>query len=312
MRPILHHYPNSPFAEKARLILGFKNLEWTSVQIPPVMPKPDVVALTGGYRKTPVLQIGADIYCDTALIAKVLERLKPEPSLYPVESAGLASTLAQWADSTLFWTAIPYALQPAGAAHMFGGWSPEVQKAFREDRAAFRASVPPMRAPEAVAGLPIYLGRLESMLRDGRKWLLGAAASIADFSVYHCLWFVHRGGPVASILNHYPQLQSWYARVKEFGHGSSNELDSNAAVELAASSKPEAVHPENFLDTHRLPFGSAVTVAATDYGTDPVAGELVISLPEEIGVRRTDSRAGTVVVHFPRLGFEIRKVEPAT
>ena len=68
-----------------------------------------------------------------------------------------------------------------------------------------------------------------------------------------------------------------------------------------------AVAEEKFLDTHRLPFGAPVTVAAVDYGTDPVAGELVISLPEEIGVRRTDPRAGTVIVHFPRLGFEVRK-----
>ena len=45
---ILHHYPNSPFSEKIRLILGFKSLHWTSVHIPAVMPKPDVVALTGG------------------------------------------------------------------------------------------------------------------------------------------------------------------------------------------------------------------------------------------------------------------------
>ena len=66
---ILHHYPTSPFAEKVRLVLGYKNLAWKSVVIPQIMPKPDLQALTGGYRKTPVLQIGADIYCDTALIA---------------------------------------------------------------------------------------------------------------------------------------------------------------------------------------------------------------------------------------------------
>ncbi|MDH3509928.1 MAG: glutathione S-transferase N-terminal domain-containing protein, partial [Gammaproteobacteria bacterium] len=62
---ILHHFDLSPFAEKIRLALGFKNLSWRSVQIPLIMPKPDLTALTGGYRKTPVMQIGADIYCDT-------------------------------------------------------------------------------------------------------------------------------------------------------------------------------------------------------------------------------------------------------
>ena len=81
---ILHHYPMSPFAEKARLMLGYKRLPWCSVIIPPVMPKPDVVSLTGGYRKTPILQIGADVYCDTALIARVLEARQPTPTLYPL------------------------------------------------------------------------------------------------------------------------------------------------------------------------------------------------------------------------------------
>jgi hypothetical protein len=157
-----------------------------------------------------------------------------------------------------------------------------------------------------------YLGELEALVRDGRKWLLGALASIADFSVYHCLWFIKRGGPVASILNNYPHVQSWYERVQGIGHGSFDEMDSKAAVELASKSTPAAAQPEKFVDTHRLPFGAAVTVAATDYGTDPVAGELVISTHDEIGVRRTDPRAGTVIVHFPRLGFEVRKVEHAT
>jgi glutathione S-transferase len=59
---ILHHYPTSPFAEKVRLIMGYKKLSWQGVTIPMVMPKPDLMPLTGGYRRTPVLQIGADIY----------------------------------------------------------------------------------------------------------------------------------------------------------------------------------------------------------------------------------------------------------
>ena len=82
---ILHHYPMSPFAEKARLMLGLKGLAWKSVTIPTVMPKPDVVALTGGYRRTPVLQIGADIYCDTALIAQTLAVFEPAQFFHYVE-----------------------------------------------------------------------------------------------------------------------------------------------------------------------------------------------------------------------------------
>ncbi|MBC8007982.1 MAG: glutathione S-transferase N-terminal domain-containing protein, partial [Prolixibacteraceae bacterium] len=75
---ILHHYPESPFAEKIRLILGFKRLTYRSVLVPMMLPKPDVLALTGGYRRAPIMQIGSDIYCDSALIADVLERIHPE------------------------------------------------------------------------------------------------------------------------------------------------------------------------------------------------------------------------------------------
>ena len=88
---ILHHYPMSPFAEKIRLVLGYKKINWTSVIIPMMMPKPDVVSLTGGHRRTPLLQIGADIYCDTALICDVLEHLYPAPTLYPEHQKGLAN-----------------------------------------------------------------------------------------------------------------------------------------------------------------------------------------------------------------------------
>src|SRR5258708_30883688 len=80
---ILHHYEISPYSEKVRLGLGLKGLAWGSVEIPVVMPKPDLTALTGGYRKTPVLQIGADIYCDSQFILRELERRHPTPSFYP-------------------------------------------------------------------------------------------------------------------------------------------------------------------------------------------------------------------------------------
>ena len=42
---ILHHYETSPYAEKVRLGLGLKGLAWASVEIPVIMPKPDLTAL---------------------------------------------------------------------------------------------------------------------------------------------------------------------------------------------------------------------------------------------------------------------------
>ena len=113
---VLHHYAASPFSEKLRLILGHKKLAWRSVTVPSISPKPDVVALTGGYRKTPFLQIGSHIYCDTALACDVLEHMAPEPALYPAQHKGLARVLAQWADDKLFWAAMAWNLHPEGSA----------------------------------------------------------------------------------------------------------------------------------------------------------------------------------------------------
>jgi glutathione S-transferase len=304
-RLVLHHYPMSPFAEKIRLILGFKALHWTSVHIPVVMPKPDVVALTGGYRKTPILQIGADIYCDTALIADVIEELMPTPTLYPEAVAAASRTLAQWADSTLFWTAIPYTLQPAGLAHMFSGMPPAAVKEFGEDRNVFRANLPRMRAPEARAACGLYLERLEDMLGD-RAFFFGAQPSIADFSLYHCLWFVFRGGPTAQILEPLRRLDAWRERMRAIGHGTHDDLDSSAAIGIARASTPLASAGIG-ADTHGLAIGDKVVVAATDTGTDPINGDLYAATPERISITREDSRVGRVAVHFPRLGFELRR-----
>jgi glutathione S-transferase len=312
-RIILHHYPMSPFAEKIRLILGFKRLHWSSVLIPAVMPKPDVVALTGGYRKTPILQLGADIYCDTALIADVLETLAPQPSLYPAGVAAASRTLAQWADSILFWTAIPYTLQPAGLAYMFRDAPPAAVKAFADDRAAFRANIPRMRGPESHAALTLYLERLEAMLGN-QDFFYGSQPSIADFSIYHCLWFVARGGPQAEILDGPRRLAAWSERMRLFGPGTHDELDSRAAIAIARGATDggaaAAATPGISADLHGIAAGEKVVVAATDTGTEPVAGELYGATAERISITRQDPRAGRVVVHFPRLGFELRRAKP--
>ncbi len=303
---ILHHYASSPFSEKLRLILGYKGLAWRSVSIPMVLPKPDVVALTGGYRKTPLLQIGADIYCDSALIARVLERRAPEPTLYPAASAGAAELLAQWADSTLFWTVIPYVMQPAGLAVLFAGAPPEAIKAFGADRAAFTPRLHRSTVADATVQLHTYLGWLERQLEGGRGGFGGAAPTIADFSIAHCLWFIRRAPPVAGILDAYPRLLAWQARMEAIGHGRLDKFGSADALAIAASAgghAPVEVEPGLGFEA-----GAAVSVAATDYGSDPVEGTLVGLSREEVAIRRDDERAGTVVVHFPRIGFQIKKI----
>lgn len=270
------------------------------------MPKPDVVALTGGYRRTPFLQVGADIYCDSALVADVIDRLLPGPTLYPAHCAGAARILAQWADSTLFWCAVSYAFQPRGMQKIFPDADAEQLKAFAADRGPFRATIPRMSLGEATGSLAQMAGRLEQMLESGQPWLLGSDVSIADFSAYHPLWFVREAAGLREMLGQMPRLMAWMDRVAAFGEGQSAAMESACAIEVARTSQPSDLSSRPFVDTHGIALGSEVIIHASDYGMEPVQGQLVMADATTWALRRYDERAGEVVVHFPRLGFQMR------
>ncbi len=302
--PILHHFAASPFSEKIRLVLGFKRLPWQSVIIPPISPKPDLLALTGGYRRTPVLQVGADIFCDTALICDVLEHLRPDPSLYPDPVKGAGRILAQWADSTLFWTLIA---GPKPVAHMYGG-APESAAAFAADRAAMFGAMTRPLAPDASAAARSYLRRLSNMLED-QPFLLGPRPCIADFAVYHSLWFTRIRAPrEADSLQHLPDLAAWMERMQAVGHAPRQDIDAQAAIAIAAAAAPATpgqglLKDSAFQDDHGIALGSQVSIRAESFGAESTTGTLVAATRTHFSLRRSDARAATVHVHFPRVGY---------
>ena len=305
--PVLHHYPVSPFAEKARLMLGFKRLAWKSVQIPLIMPKPDVLALTGGYRRTPILQVGADIYCDTALIARVLERLAPAPSFFPKGHSYALQAAAHFADTTLFWNTVPVGFTP-GTGMMnifFKDAAPEYLAAFGKDRSAYRGSARRGPAHECKAVLAGLLGKIEAQF--SAPYLLGAEPCYADFSLYHALWPLWLPEDLRPMLAPYPRTLAFMERMTAFGHGKSTEISSGDAIVLAKSSTPEAVKNPMALETNGIALGAQAAVMPVDTGLDPVVGELMTASADEIVIRRSDPRAGTVHVHFPRFGYQINK-----
>ncbi|MDD2919427.1 glutathione S-transferase family protein [Rhodoferax sp.] len=305
---ILHHYPMSPFSEKVRAVLGFKNLAWQSVLIPAVMPKPDLLALTGGYRKTPVLQIGADIYCDTALICEVLEHFQHGPTLYPEGSKGLARILAQWADSTLFWAAMGYNMQKPGMAELFAGVPAEAVKAFAADRSAMAQGMNRPRPLDATSAYKSYLRRLADML-DWHDFLLGDAPTIADFAAYHPLWFTRTQVPaMAGILQATPQVLPWLDRMAALGHGQMSRLSAADAIAVCAGAGAAwRQTDDHFQDDHGIVLGSRVSISAESFGAEPTVGELVAATRTRYTLRRVDPSAGVVRVHFPRVGYALKQ-----
>lgn len=308
---ILHHYPSSPFSEKVRLILGYKKLPWKSVHVPPIAPKPDVVALTGGYRRTPFLQVGADIYCDTALICDVLEHVRPDPTLYPPHLKGACRIFAQWADSTLFWAAMGYNLQPRGAAHVFAKAPPEMAKAFAEDRKAMSTNMVRLRPGDATSAYRSYLRRIANMA-DEHDFLFGIDPCVADFAAYHGIWYTRNQVPVlADILNATPSVGEWANRMEAIGHGVATRLTAGDAIDIAKAADPQPAGANllvdsAFQDDHGIPLGTRVTVTPESFGSEASEGELIAATRTHYSLRREDARAGTVHVHFPRIGYVLR------
>ncbi len=296
---ILHHYDLSPFAEKIRLAFGLKGLAWHSVETPMVLPKPDHFELTGGYRRVPVLQVRADIYCDTHLITRVLDRLHPTPPLSPPGLETVEHALSRWAETSFMMVVLAY--------FGIGGVFPEE---FVEDRR--KTMVPPGLDLDATAKvLPTKLSqlsdnirRLDALLTDNRCFLLGKAACAADLSAYHPLMMLGLHEKTQALLAKEDRVRDWMQRVRAIGYGDRSALDAAEAIEIARQAEPITFEGVPFLPDG-MKLGDPVLVLPDEYGSGNVTGTLAASGIDEIAVRRQGERVGEVVVHFPREDYVV-------
>lgn len=301
---IFHHYPRSPFAEKVRVAFGLKGLRWRSVEQPRMAPKPGLVPLTGGYRRIPVLQIGADVYCDTRLIVAELERRFPDPSLYPFGARGRADMIAGWADQALFATSLGlvfgingdrfppelHADRATFTAGKFDGW----------DSAKMRPRVPSLRD-----AFRTHLTWIDDCLAEQGPFVLGEAPSLADVAVYHPLWYARGNLGEGEGLSDHPRVLSWMDRIAAIGHGSSETMSPDEALAVARVAEPDAVSAS----ASEWPIGTPLAVTPTDWGFDRVKGTCLAADRRRVVIRRDDPEIGAVAVHFPRSGFAVVEAE---
>ncbi len=295
---ILHHYDASPFSEKARLMLGLKALAWRSVLTPNIMPKPDLTALTGGYRRAPVMQSGADIFCDSQAILGEIERRAPAAG----GEAGLAWAVNLWADRLFFMATVPI---------IFGELSDRTPRAFIADRekltgrpfdvAAMKAAAGPMRAQWRGQAAWIE-GALEA---GGRDFLAGDAPGLADISAYMNVWFLAGVTPrvAEALLDGLSRVQAWRIRLAAIGHGRRAEMTGLEALEVARAAEPAPAPAHDGADPSGLSPGADVIVMADDYGRDPISGTLVAATPSRLVIARDTPSLGRLQVHFPRVGY---------
>jgi glutathione S-transferase len=298
---ILHQYATSPFSEKIRKLLAHKRVPWFAVEQPAIMPKPDLVPLTGGYRRIPVLQIGADVYCDSQLIARVLERLHPTPTIYPGGSEATCHAWNLWADRLLFLPVVAIVFAEIGHA---------VPQAFIDDRSKLMGGRDftelPKQAPAAREQVRALVATLEAQLADGRPFLLGPTFGLADAACFHPLWFLRVAPAAGALLEPCAHVRTWVERIDALGAGDVHPIAPSDALAIARdASAPDGVVEPDEPGGHRR--GDRVAVTPDDYGFDPVIGTIVGASPNEIAIRRTGDGVGDIVVHFPRIGFRVER-----
>lgn len=297
---ILHHYPQSPVSEKVRVVLGMKGLSWKSVLIPRIPPKPNLMALTGGYRLTPVMQIGADIYCDTLCIINELERRFPNPTLLGEQS--LQWGIGQWTDGPLFKDVVTVALVEM---------SPNMPPEFLADRGPlyfgpdFSLDDIKENYARCLANVRTQFGWIDASL-GSKDFLSGDVAGLNDAYVYYLVWFLRdRLADGDEFLSQFPELVAWEGRIKAIGHGQAEDLSDLDAIKIAKKADPQTPERADPDDPEGFNVGDEITVEPNSGGPQ-VAGTLNSLSPDGVSILREDAQVGRVCVHFPRLGYRLR------
>jgi len=307
---ILHHYPLSPYAEKARLMLGYKGASWRSVEVSPLPPRPGLQPVLGAFRRIPVLQRGADFFCDTRLIAEVLDSVTPAPPLFPPEARALSTLIANWAEPRAFVMMGPVRfetredVQPLLEAGIQPG-------DFLRDRAPFMAPAVDTRRSASVRAsardhVVAYLTVLDDLLRAaGGVCLCGGKPSAADFSAYHTLWWLRQPPQRDALLQRFPALRAWADRLAAIGHGRFEPMTADEALREAKAAQVEAPWKPAWpvADDERV--GQVMNLCADDYGRDVIGGMVSAMSDRHLTLTREAPGVGTVRVHFPKVGYEL-------
>jgi glutathione S-transferase len=302
---ILHHYDASPFSAKVRQFLGLKGLDWHSVIMPNMMPKPDLVPLTGGYRRAPVMQIGADVFCDSQVILAEIERRHPEPKA----DIGPTWPVNLWSDRLFF---------PHTVAIIFGRLGDRVEPSFIADREKLSGRPFDVKGMMAAAGPARGQWRAHAAWIDralvvaGTPYLTGDKPALVDLVAYMNIWFLSGSFPrlTETLLTGFDRLAAWRSRIAEVGEGIRTEMTGPEALRLACDAEPmplPIVHDRN--DAQSLDPGAAVLVAADDYGRDPIAGTLMAADAARIIIARDMPDLGRLHLHFPRASFTLTPAE---
>ena len=299
---IFHHYPQSPVAEKVRVAFGMKAMSWQSVEIPRVPPKPLLMPLTGGYRRTPVAQIGADIYGDSQNIFRMLDEAVPAPQLV----TGMSMTLASWAESVMFSLAVRVILTHAMDGAPEGFINDRASIYFGKDwtREQMKADLPAFEA-QLQAGFAM----VEAHAAQSGDFLFGDSPNQADANLHYLLWFINgrwERGP--EFLSQFPHLMALEAKMAALGHGTMTELSAETALEIARDATPQSPTGIHCQNPEGFAVGDKVIIRQAGDTADPdITGHLRMLDSTRVSIDLTDDAVGDIALHLPVMGYMIKK-----
>lgn len=293
---ILHHYPLSPFSEKVRAMLGYSNLSWESCITSEAPPRGKLDLLSGGYNRIPVAQIGADIFCDTNIIADEIASIMKDNSLANQKLNKALLEQRQWLETKLFFACVNKAFSLSllrRIAKDKGIWNLAL---FLKDRIEMgaKASISlgsPKSAPKYISQGIAYL--TESLASE--EFIGGTSPNILDFSAYHCFWFLREVG-LKRDLDKHNKVLSWYLKMQTFTQLPSKQISIESALTIAKDSKPKKL-AKRYTQDFRI--GSEIVVTPSDYRQVPVSGILVGVDSQRWIISRSSEETGLVHLHFP-------------
>ena len=299
---ILHHYGVSPYSEKIRCLFGYTDMAWQSVVVPPLPPRPVLDPLVGGYRRIPVAQIGADLFCDSNLIAEEIADLASNPQLALAHCAAEIQAFVQHTEQTVFMAVVQSVVPKSAMAMLLPRYWPwQILKLMR-DRAkvAKTSKAPRLTRSERTDALASFCDGIETRT-NSNAFLFGETPTIADFAAYHVVWFADLTRP-GQLLQGKSHALAWQARMHAFGHGEMAKIKPALVFQTARESEPRQI--ANTQREHRE-IGASVVVRPNDYAREGVTGQLVGADVDRWIIARHTDRFGTLHVHFPTRGYEL-------
>ncbi len=319
--PILHRSLISPYSEKLMVLMGYLGIPWRSVIAPKGIPRPVQQVLVGAYsRRIPIMQQGADLYCDSTLILRELARSTGQQTLCPTANASHRHSLMSHIDECAL-TCMVDSLSPWElVSGYFRLIPPKDAFVFLRDRSRLarrlkRVDPDHARQPRDEAAVEAR-NLLESLdrrlefspyLNDDSGTLGSSHPSSAspyeqptelDFTAFTMLWY-HQQLNGLRLADGLPRLRDWLSRMIAFGHGTYESVAPAQALTIAKQASPAAI-PDTWKQSPL--YGKHCCFRPQDrLGNvmDFVEGEVVGANQQRIVIRRVHPEIGETQIHFP-------------